>query len=712
MPVRDLTKLFNPRSIAVVGAAREKNKIGNIILANIQANKFAGDLFPINPHAKHINNLPCFNHYTLLPKIPDLAIVVLPAELVLETVRIIAKHGTRHLVIISAGFKESGKEGAAREAELAKIATEFHLSILGPNCLGFINAPHKLNATFGQTNFPTGNLRLILQSGALATSILDFADGTGLGIQECVTLGNKTVLGENDVLSYWHSKPIQDKKQLTGLSSYHPIGLYLESIEDGQQMIELARTIGRHNPMFLLKPGSSEAAQHAMHSHTGALASNEAVLDEALRECGIIRCEGIEDFFDLSRAFSWENAPRGPHVAIVSNAGGPGVVATDALQKEELVLAHLGYKTHEILQKNLPKAANIHNPIDVLGDALADRYKTALTAVLREQTVDAVLIILTPQVVTQIEETAQIIGKLSKKYHKPIFCSFVGGARISQGEKILNAYRIPSFRFPERAIKALGSMWKWKLFNEEHTKKSNTHRSIISKSQRLSVSNQISQIQLHNTKIIPSFEAQELIRSVGISIPPQDVITSSAAAVHWSHIHSSPVVLKLSSEKLVHKTEFKAVFPHLTTTRDIRTAFDTLTTQQHNLHDPHAQIHIQKHIQNGLEIILGLKRDPQFGSVLLFGIGGIYTELLPQHHLHLTPITEDIAKKLIMQSNVGKILVGYRGQHSYAIPSLAKSMVQLSIFFDSTPQIAELEINPVIITQKEVFAVDTKIILA
>lgn len=705
-----LAKLFKPATIAVVGASREPNKLGNIIVANLQKNRFPGDIFPINPSAKKINGLLCFADYSLLPRTPDLAIIALPAEVALEILPAIAKKGTKHLVILSAGFKEIGHEGLEREEKLITLAREHNLKILGPNCLGFINNSHHLNATFGQALNPIGSMRFISQSGAIATAIFDWAAATGVGFSDCITLGNKTILDENDILEFWEKmpreKPAYDTK---GLSRYRPIGMYLESIKDGERFIRLAQALGKNNPLFVLRPGKSDAATLAMQSHTGAMANDDAVLDVALAASGVVRCDGVEDFFDLSKAFAWENAPEGPGVAIVSNAGGPAVVTTDAIKNNGLELAAISKKTHEILKKVLPRAANIHNPIDVLGDALADRYKMALEAVLKEKQVKVVIIILTPQVMTQIEETALVIGEMSKKYRKPIICSFMGAAAIEKGEKILNKFRIPSFRYPERAVKALASMWRWRAWHK-YAKPLKSIPVLGSSAQR-KIRNVIdSEVVLRHTAIAGGV-AQMLAASAGIVTAPSVFVTSTSQAKKKAGVWGYPVVLKISSSKLLHKTESHAVIVNINSSGALEKAYNELQAKAKKIKDSSAQFEMQKQIVGGVEVVVGLKRDPSFGLVLIVGAGGILANLLQDRVIALATIQDKNVLELLKKSKIGAILLGYRGDKAYAVKPLIKMIQSLTVLAETFPEIKEIEINPVLVTRERAYAADTKIVL-
>lgn len=461
----NLSKLFSPKSVAVVGASREANKIGGIVVKNILDSGYKGLVYPVNPKAEKIEELKCYPDYSSLPKVPDLAVVAIPAQFVIEALEQVGEKGTKNVVVFSAGFKEIGDEGEELERQLVEVARKYEINLLGPNCLGFVNNLTPVNVTFGQVVSNPGNLRFVSQSGAIASSIFDWFEATGLGFSEFVTLGNKSVISENEVLEYWlgQKRDLVEEQFGKGLSGVWPVGLYLESIVDGKKFMELVAEIVKLDPVFVLKPGKSEAAAKAMQSHTGALAGEDAVFDQALAQVGAIRCESLEDMFELSRAFAWEVAPKGPRVVVVSNAGGPAVISADAVGEVGLELAPIDDGTLTQLREHLPRAASVKNPVDVLGDALAQRYADAIEIVMKEERVDALVVILTPQVMTQIEETAELIAKASAKYpDKPIMCSFMGGTHVAAGEEILNKARIPSFRFPERAIKAVAAMWKWR----------------------------------------------------------------------------------------------------------------------------------------------------------------------------------------------------------------------------------------------------------
>ncbi|OGL87171.1 hypothetical protein A3I40_00780, partial [Candidatus Uhrbacteria bacterium RIFCSPLOWO2_02_FULL_48_12] len=461
---KDLTSFFYPKSVAIIGASRSPEKVGAIVLKNIISSGFAGKIYPVNPNADTINNLKCFRDTASLPETPDLTVIATPAGQILEVIQELGKKGTKNVVVIAAGFKEAGAEGEKLEKELIGVSQKYNLSLLGPNCLGFVNNLCPINTTFGELVNKTGNLRFVTQSGAIAASIFDWCESIGLGFNEFVTLGNKAVLNENDILQYFFNQSKKNTAPIKkeGLSGARPIGLYLESISNGAEFLRIASQITAADPIFILKPGKTLAGAAAMMSHTGAMAGEDAVLEAVLNQANVIRCQTLEDFFDLARAFSWANVPIGPKMAVISNAGGPAVISADAVINEGLELAEFNSQTKDQLAKVLPRAAGIMNPVDVLGDALADRFAAAADIVLKNDEVHALLVILTPQIMTQIEKTAELIGGLAQKYKKPIFCSFIGGSLVAEGEKTLNKYQIPSFRFPERAIAAIAVMWRFK----------------------------------------------------------------------------------------------------------------------------------------------------------------------------------------------------------------------------------------------------------
>lgn len=710
---KDLRGLFSPKSVAVIGASKAPGKVGAIALKNIIDSGFKGDIFPVNPSEKEIAGLKCYSDVESLPEIPDLAVFAVNSTIALEVLDEVGKKGIKNAVIFTAGFKEIGTEGELLQKQLEDTAKKYQINVLGPNCLGFANNNLPINVTFGQVIKDLGNLRIISQSGAIAASLFDWCQTTKLGYSEFVTIGNKAVISENDILQYWADQPtplISDNR----LSKVSPIGLYLESIDDGQEFVKIAKEISKNTPIFALKPGKSKAAVAAMHSHTGAIAGEDSVLETAFNESGIIRCLKMSEFFDVARTLAWENAPKGPRVAIVSNAGGPAVLTTDSINEANLQMAEFSDQTKKKLSAFLPRMASFLNPVDILGDALADRFGQALEAVLQEPTVDAVVVILTPQLMTEIEKTADIIGNLSAKYPQPVLCSFIGGSLAHVGENKLNEYKIPSFAFPEMAIRTLSLMWQWQSWKDNQSKKVSESESSISL-EKENIQSILTGAKNNQQKNLDSFAANEVIASAGINTPPTLPMSDIDNALHFAKEIDWPVVLKISSPNLLHKADVGGVIVGIDTEEKLRLSWDKLQKQINSLDEKTKlglKIQIQKQILGGIEVIVGVKKDPNFGPVILFGAGGKFAELLLDRNLHLLPLDKEGAKDLVQKSKIFTLLNGFRGDAPYTLDNLLEVLVRLGRLAYQHPDIAEIEINPLIITQDSVWAVDSKLVLA
>lgn len=711
---KDLTAFFCPKSVAVIGASRSPEKLGAIVLKNITDSGFTGQIYPVNPNADTINNLKCYPNIKSLPEAVDLIVMAIPGVAVLEELQQVGEKGMKNVVVFAAGFKETGPEGEKLEQQLITTAQKYELNVLGPNCFGFVNNLCPINVTFGQLVNKPGNLRFISQSGAIAASLFDWCKSTNLGFSQFITLGNKAVLNENDILEYFqtHQNTLSHIDQ-TGLSTVSPIGLYLESIIDGKKFLTLTKQISQKDPIFIIKPGKTQAAAKAMQSHTGAIAGEDAVLGAALAQAGVIRCETLEDFFDLSRAFSFENAPIGPKVAIISNAGGPAVISADAITKEGLKLAEFDTSTKEKLTQILPRSASLLNPVDILGDALADNFAQAAEIILKNNEVHTLIVILTPQIMTQVEKTAQYLGNLSKKYKKPIFCSFIGGSLVVQGEQILNEYKIPVFRFPERAIAVTGAMWNFKKRQEIQDSPSTDQQPVVQIDLE-KIQPVVEKAKSNNQKTLDNLQANEILQAAGIPTPPTQTITDLDQAKLFTQSNNWPVVLKLSSPGLLHKKEVGGVVTDINNDDQLETAWNKLQQKITQL-DPaicsHVSVQIQKEILNGVEVIIGVKNDPTFGGVLLFGAGGSLAELIADRNLFLLPLTVFQAKKLVEKSKIYSILKGYGIEPSYALDKLYELMVRLGKLGELIPEVSDIEINPVIVTLNDVWAVDGKVIL-
>jgi acetyltransferase len=723
MAIKNLEKLLIPKSISIIGASRDTNKIGNIVLKNIIDFGFKGHLYPINPNAQSILGLKCYPSIDSVVEKIDLAIISLPAELALISIEKAAQKGIKDFIVFSAGFKESGNTD--REEKLLNLAKKYKINLLGPNCLGLVSHEGKINATFGQVDFRQGNLRFLSQSGAIATSVFDWASTHNIGFSDFITLGNKSVLDDTDFLKYWLNNPIKNNQD-NELSPLNPIGIYAESINDGIDFINIISQVTLENPVFILKPGRHEYSQKAMQSHTGSMAGEDKVFDAILKDSGVIRCDGIEDFFDLAKAFSWEDTPKGNEIVIISNAGGPAVTATDFLENYDLKLGEISEKTKLRLKKYLPQSANIHNPIDVLGDALANRYAESLDATLSQQNISAAIVILTPQVMTESYLTAQYISRLSKLHKKPIICSFMGGKNISEGEKLLNNHKIPNFRYPERAIKALGEMWKW----QKSSTNRKTYLNNIDKYQKTDlnlikqgtiseiidiVRNSDNATNEKGHKAMNSFEVEEIFLASNIKIPPSAIVQTFEDALEFTKTNGWPVVMKIISDKLLHKSDIGGVQVNLNNRNKLKTAYSKLNNIIEDLPEEiknSCSIQIQKQIDKGIELIIGVKKDENYGHMMMFGAGGTMAEILDDVNLKSLPIDIVSAYELVKSSKIKNLFDGFRGEKKYNLEKLYFLMKRLSDLVIAFPEFEEIEINPVILTYDDIWAVDGKAIIS
>lgn len=709
---KDLSGLFSPKSVTVIGASNLPEKVGAIVLKNIIDSGYQGAIYPVNPNETEVAALKCYPNVEALPEVPDLAVFAIPAAIVNGVLEEIGKKGIKNAVVFSAGFKEIGVEGEKLEKQLIEIANKYQINVLGPNCLGFANNNLPINVTFAQVVKEKGNLRIISQSGAIAASMFDWCQTTKLGFSDFITIGNKAVITENDILSYW-STQVQPEFVESGLSKVLPIGLYLESMANGMEFVRVVTEISKSTPIFVLKPGKSKAAATAMHSHTGAIAGEDSVLEVALKQSGVIRCQNLNEFFDMARCLAWENVPRGPKVAIISNAGGPAVLSTDAISQFGLEMAQFGEETKKKMAAFLPRMASFLNPVDVLGDALADRFGQATEAALQEPGVDAVVVILTPQLMTQIEKTAEIVGDLSAKYSQPVFCSFIGGSVAAEGEKKLDEFRIPAFSFPEMAINILSQMWQWQKWRNKQNENIEVEEKVLEQNID-TVKNILFSAKNNGQKNLDNFGSNEVMGAAGIKTPATAVLNNFEEAEKFTSEIGWPVVLKMSAPNLLHKADVGGVVTNIKNIDELKNVWEKMLSQIETLDSEMkkgAKIQIQQQINGGVEVIVGVKRDANFGPVLLFGAGGKFAEIFKDKNLHLLPINKFQVKELVENSKVYTLLNGFRGDAVYDLERLYETIMRLGKLVESSPDIAEIEINPLIVTHDDVWAVDAKTVL-
>ena len=680
-----LDNLFNPKSIAIIGASSEKGKVGNSIAKNILSLGYEGKVFLVNPKRKNILGKKCYSDISEIKEKVDLAIIVIPAKFVNETIKKSANK-IKNFVVISAGFSEVGKEGKVREEELQKIAQENNLNILGPNCLGFIDPRINLNASFAGGMPQKGNICLISQSGALAVAFMDIAQKNNLGLAQVVSVGNKMQLDEGDLLEHF----AKDKNAKV-------IGLYLEGIKNGQDFIAKAQKISKIKPVVVLKAGKTEKAQTAIASHTGALTGSDEVMQEAFERAGIINAENLEIFFDLLSFFSLVNFSKENQVAIITNAGGPGVLATDAFYKKEIGLAEIEKKTKENLRKFLPAESSLGNPIDLLGDAQEDRYEKTLNEIKKQENVGAIISILTPQGQTPVDKIAEKLIDFGKKNKNiQLLAAFVGGKRIEKAEIILKKNNIPNFSFPEQAVDALDKYFKWKKYEipiganfTKDEKRIKESKSIIKKAKE------------DGRDALLFQEATGLMKKYKIN-----------SVKHWSADSREkinfPVAVKIDSDKVLHKTDRNGLVLGVANQKEL---VKTISAMRRDF--PKENIIIQPMLSRQMELILGVKRDSSFGPVIVYGLGGIYTEVFKMVNFLVAPLGVEDIKKSILKSRIGFLFKKTRGQKSYNLENIAEILWKIWIMSNEVAEIKELDINPLLVYNngKDDTAVDIKVII-
>jgi len=691
--------LFNPKSIAVIGASRERGKVGRSILENIIFRGFKGKVYPVNPKAKRILGLRCYPSVEEIKDPIDLAIIVIPAKVVPLVLKECGQKRIPGVIIISAGFKEIGGEGVKLEKKVSKIAEKYNIKLLGPNCLGIMNRDINLNASFGQSLPQKGNVSLISQSGAMVTAITDWADTVNLGFSKIVSMGNKAGVEEDELLEYLG----KDKNT-------EVVIMYLENIEDGQKFIEIAKSVSLKKPVIVLKSGITGRGKAAVSSHTGSLAGEDLAVGTAFKKCGIIRANTTEDIFNLSKVFSWQPLLKTNKIAILTNAGGPAIMATDALEHTGIGLAKFESRTTRFLKAHLPNASDIKNPVDVIGDALADRYEFSLDTILRDKNVAGIIVVLTPQTMTQEDKTAKAISRISRKYKdKPVLTSFMGGKEVLSGIEILDKNHIPNFIYPEKAVKVLDLMWRYKVARDKLGRERKPRRVVLSKKEKEGLSKIIK-----NTKRQPSFlDIRKVLNAYKILQAKMGIAKSCDEACKIAESIGYPVVLKVASPNLLHKTDVGGIKIDLKSKSEVKKACHEILNSVRKS-KPRIKIDgilVQEMIKGGREVILGMKRDPQFGPLLMFGLGGIYVEVLKDVSFRLTPLSKKEAQEMVREIKTFKILKGARGQKPVDIKAIEDCLLSLSELSIDFPKIKEIDINPLIVKEKEAVAVDARIIV-
>lgn len=659
---------FSPHAVAVIGASRDPHKLGFGVIRNLVKYKFRGDIYPVNRHANEISGLKCFSSIEDLPDGVDLAVVVIPAGMVPNILRQCGDKGISNAIVVSGGFSETGKEGAELEEELVKAAEESGIRIIGPNCIGTIDTHTPVNTTFVVGMPDQGDIGFISQSGAMVAAVIDWARGAGVGFSRIVSLGNQADVTETEMMQAIGSD-----------SQTRVITAYAEGISNGKLFLEKAEELSLKKPFVILKGGRSEKGAIAVSSHTGALAGSEEAYSAAFRKAGVLEAQTMEEMFDWARALAWQPLPEGNRVAVLTNAGGPAILAVDAIDKAGLEIAPLTEETRAYLKSRLPQAASANNPVDVLAGSGPATYTLALEALLSDETVDAVLVIQAPQDWFLPASLAEVVGETAGLHKKTVIASIMGKASVDEALNILHKRRVPNVSFPERAASILKAMKKRKEWLEMVSFR-NKHFDGIEKQDA--------------DKWVQKKQWAELLREYEIRLPEQTVAESLNEAMAASEKIGFPVVMKLVSEKHSHKSEIGGVKVGLQNESDVKKAWNEITSSAKQHKAEIEGVLIQKMVEGGQEVIIGIKRDLQFGPMIIFGTGGTDVELYKDTATAIAPLCELEARELIDKTIAGRKLKGWRNLAEADINAVKQTLIVMSYIAMYHPEISELEINP------------------
>jgi len=694
-----LDMFFNPKAVAVIGASANPSKLGHGVLANLIESGYGGRLYPINPKGGTILGLKCFPSVLDVPDPIDLVVVVVPSRFVASVLEESGEKGVRGAIIISAGFKEAGEKGARREQELLAIAERHGMRIIGPNCLGIIVPSVPMNASFAAGTPQVGSIAFMSQSGALCTAILDYALAENIGFSDFVSLGNKADVDETTLLNEWAHDPRSNV-----------VIAYIEGLKDGREFMAAARQVSRGKPIIAVKSGRTESGSRAVSSHTGSLAGSDAAYDAGFAQSGVLRATSVQELFDYSTAFAYQPLLKDNRIAIVTNAGGPGVMATDALERNHLVLAQLSSDTQAALEVALPPAASVGNPVDVLGDARSDRYGAALKCVLEDPGVDGVVVILTPQLMTEVEDTASTLIEVGRHATKPVLSCWMGKKVVSVALDLLARNQIPNYPFPERAVSALGAMYRYRKWREQAEGGVETFEVDREKVARLFRS-----VLEEGRRGIGDAEAQDVLEAYGIAAPRSGLAATPDELAALCQETGYPVVLKIASPDILHKSDVGGIMVGIEDEEQARQAFDTLI-ERAKRHKPEARIwgvQVQELVADDREVIIGMSRDPQFGPLIMFGLGGIYVEVLKDVAFRVAPMTREQARGMIASIRSYPLLTGVRGQAPADVEAVVETILRVSQLVTDFSEIAEMDINPLLVRDrgKGAVAVDMRLIL-
>ena len=702
--IGSIDAIFNPKTVALVGATENPGSVGRTMLWNLLSSPFGGTIYAVNPKRRNVLGIKAYPSVSAIPEPVDLAILVTPAPSIPGIVQECVDAGVRGAIIISAGFKEVGESGAKLEQEVMAAARKGDLRIIGPNCLGLMNPIKGMNATFASSIAQPGSVGFISQSGALCTSILDWSYSVNVGFSAFVSIGSMLDLDWGDLIYYLGDDP-----------NTKSIVIYMESIGNARSFLSAAREVALTKPIIVIKAGQTDAAAQAAASHTGSLAGSDGVLSAAFRRSGVSRVYSIASLFHMAEVLEKQPRPKGPRLAILTNAGGPGVLATDAVISDGGELAQLSEETLSRLDDVLPAAWSHNNPIDILGDAAPERYAKALEIAAQDPNSDGMLVVLTPQAMTDPTRTAEALAKVKMAAGKPLLASWMGGDGVEAGEKVLNDHDIPTFDYPDTAARVFNLMWRYNynlrgLYETpELPPDSDGHGP-----DRATVARLIESARASGYTTLPEHESKQILAAYGIPIVVTRVATSEAEAVAVAEEMGFPVVLKLYSNTITHKTDVGGVQLNLKSAKNVAGAFESIkasVTEKAGAEHFEGVV-VQPMVEyEGYEIIIGSSIDPQFGPVLLFGSGGQLVEVFKDSALGLPPLNTTLARRMMEQTKIYTALQGVRGRKAVDMKALELLMVRFSTLVIEQPRIKEIDINPLLASADGLLALDGRVVL-
>ncbi|MFO7583971.1 MAG: bifunctional acetate--CoA ligase family protein/GNAT family N-acetyltransferase [Anaerolineales bacterium] len=699
-----LEAIFAPKNVAVIGATEKEGSVGRTILWNLISSPFGGAVFPINPKRSSLLGIKAYPSIRDVPDTVDLAVIVTPSTIIPDLISECGEMGVKGAIVISAGFKEIGPEGVELERRLLENARKYKMRVVGPNCLGVMSPVSGLNATFAAGMARKGNVAFISQSGALCTAVLDWSFKENVGFSHFVSVGSMLDVDWGDLIYYLGDDPHTES-----------IVIYMETIGDARSFLSAAREVALTKPIIVIKPGRTEGAARAPASHTGSLTGSDEVLDVAFRRAGVLRVNNISEIFSMAEVLGKQPRPKGPRLTILTNAGGPGVLATDTLLTTGGELAEVSQETMDKLSEFLPSAWSRNNPIDIIGDASPERYAKSLEVAAQDENSDGLLVILTPQAMTDPTATAEALKSYAKSYDKPILASWSGGLEVAAGEAILNKAGIPTFQYPDEAARAFTYMWQ-----STHALKTLYETPSVPVDEagqgpdREKASQIIETARKAGRTLLTEVESKELLGAYGIPVTPMLIAETAEETAEKSKQLGFPVVIKIHSETITHKTDVGGVKLNIKDEAAAKTAYEEIKESVTRLAgaEHFLGVTIQPMVKmEGYELIIGSSIDPQFGPVLLFGMGGQLVEIFKDRALSLPPLNTTLARRMMERTKIFHALKGVRGRKPVDLAELEKLLVRFSQLVVEQPWIAELDINPLIASPEGLLALDGRVLL-